>query len=424
MNTRKWLVVSGTLMVAALAVLVLAVAPGLAQGAGPGGQVDPQGKTEAAAVMEDRMPIQGQLSGSGGPLDGNYDVTLRLYDAESGGSALCTDTHTISIDNGLFSTYLEGCAEQIDGQQQLYLGVEVESDGEMTPRQPLYPVPYAMSLRPGAQIRNSSSSTPTLYVVNSTGTGIVGGGNSVGVQGMSGTRGVYGYAAGVSGAGVFGEAILNIPGNTTHGVHGLTHSGFASSAGVFGQATGAGMGVQAQSQSGTALHANSASGTTIYAGGTGIIRSTADTEIAISPLDMIAQWESIGDVEFLPAGAYMEVRPVASGFQYVYVPVTLPSRLFGVKTKFESVRVCYRCDQAASSISTTIVRTATDEGMIDESLIDSTTRDSTEWECYTVRGATPFNINGSIYLQLTFEFGGTGAAHDIRIGNITLTINE
>jgi hypothetical protein len=425
MKTRKWLIVNGSILLAALVILALAVAPGLAQETEPGDQVHPQSKTDAAAVMDDRIPIQGQLTDSGGaPLDGNYDLTLRLYDVEVGGSALCTDTHAIDIDNGLFSTYLQGCATRVDGQQQLYLGIQVESDGEMTPRQSIYPVPYALTLRPGAEIRGSSSTTSTLSVYNSTGKGIVGAGNSTGIQGVGAVWGVHGQALGLSGYGVFGEAFHNLPGNMAHGVYGLTRSGHPGSVGVFGEATGVGRGVQAQSQSGTALYANSASGTAIYASGTGIIRSAADTEIAVSPLNMIAQWESIGDVEFLPAGAYMEVRPVTSGFQYVYVPVTLPSRLFGSATKFESVRVCYRCDQAASSISTTIIRTATDEGMIDDGVLDSTERASTEWDCYTVTESTPFVINGSMYLQFTFEFGGTGSAHDIRIGNITLTLTE
>ena len=48
-------------------------------------------------------------------------------------------------------------ASDIDGKR-LYLGIEVEGDDEMTPRESIYPVPYAFSLRPGAIISGSTSS--------------------------------------------------------------------------------------------------------------------------------------------------------------------------------------------------------------------------------------------------------------------------
>jgi hypothetical protein len=325
------------------------------------------------------------LTDDGGvPLDGVYELTFRLYDVESGGAALCADTNSVSVVDGLFSSSMDYCYDDLYGQK-VWLGVEVGNDGEMTPRQPIYPVPYALSLRPGAEIRGSNSSTPTLSAYNSNGMAIHS-------SGYIGVRGVGGINQG--------------------------------SAGVIGQGTGYGIGVWAESTSSTALYATSDSGTTIYAGGTGVIKSTADTEIAVSPLNMIANYESIGDVEFLPAGAYMEVRPVTSGLQYVYIPVTLPSRLFGTATKFKSVRVCYRCDQAASFISSTIIGTPTDEGLVGDSATDYTDRENTDWDCYPVAAATPFTINGPMYLQLTFDFDGTGSAHDIRIGNITLTLSE
>lgn len=424
MNTRKWLNV-GTLVV--LATLALAVGLTQAQGPGPEEKInDASEAIKAAAAVSDAIPIQGQLTDNGdNPLDGNHSITLRLYETELEGAALCTDTKTVNVNDGLFNAYLEGCASHFDGSKQLYLGVTVESDEEMTPRQPLFPVPYAMSLRPGAEIRGSSSTTATVYVVNTTGVAIKGGSNSLGVYGVGGTEGVYGQGVGVSGAGVYGEALLTLPNNATHGVHGVTHSGFADSAGVLGEA-GVGIGVQAKSTSGTALNAASQSGTTIYAGGTGIIRSAADTEIAVSPLNMIAQWESTGDIEFLPDGVYMEVRPTASAssFEYVQIPVNLPSRLFGAATRFDSIRICYKCDQAASFVSTTIVNQGTDSGTLNTIINDTTDRTNTDWECYTVTADTPETISGSLYLQFSLNYAGTGSTHDIRIGNITLTLNE
>jgi len=126
----------------------------------------------------------------------------------------------------------------------------------------------------------------------------------------------------------------------------------------------------------------------------------------------------------LSDGAYMEIRPVNSGLQYVHIPVDLPSVLFGTPTKLKSIRVCYRDDQAGSFVETTIVSQGTDLGAFDNFINDTTDRTNTSWECYTVTDATPDTITGSVYIQLTFSFAGTGSAHDIRIGNIALTLVE
>jgi hypothetical protein len=206
-------------------------------------------------------------------------------------------------------------------------------------------------------------------------------------------------------------AVYGYNNNTGKGVYGLSLAGV----GVYGGSL-ATVGVEASSAFSVALKAT----------GTGIIQSTADTEIAVSPLDMVPQWESRTDLEFLSDGAYMEIRPSASAstFEYVQIPVDLPSVLFGTTTKLESVRVCYKCDQAASFVTTTIVGQGTDSGTFNSIINDTTDRTSTSWGCYTVTATTPEEITGSVYIQLSLNFAGTGSAHDIRIGNITLTLTE
>jgi hypothetical protein len=94
-------------------------------------------------------------------------VTFRLYENYSGGTALCSDTHNVGVlENGLFSSYIN-CDLTLYGQR-VFLSIEVEGDGEMTPRQVIRPVPYALSLRPGAVISDTSD---TLLTVRSTGSG-------------------------------------------------------------------------------------------------------------------------------------------------------------------------------------------------------------------------------------------------------------
>jgi len=393
MNTHKTSSV-GIVFLTALALLALAAGFTYAQGQGPESSAQPQSEAGVAVIAPGAIPIQGRLTNaSGAPLNGTYTVTFRLYDDASAVTALCSDVRPVAVQNGLFSDYMDHCYDDINGQK-LWLGVQVEGDlAEMTPRQVIFPVPYALSLVPGAVISYSSSSS-ILTVRNSGGDEGIHGIGSPGVLGENG-----GFGNGIVGrAGVFG-------------------------AGVKGEGNVLGFGGLFTNTSGIALRAES-DGPALQLGGSGSIESTADIAVAVSPLKMIPQWESIGDLEFLSDGAYMEVRPSTSGFQYVHIPVDLPSTLFGTTTKLKSARICYRCDQAGSFVSTTIVSQGTDSGTISQSINDVTSRTSTSWDCYTVTDSTPNAIQGSLYIQLTLSFAGTGSAHDIRIGNITLVLTE
>ena len=157
--------------IAVVATLALLLAIGIAMANPPQDQPEPEAKTEAGvrAAVARVIPIQGRLTdASGKPLDGTYNITFRLYDRQTGGKPLCSDTDSVEVTNGLFTAYMDWCtANDINGRQ-LWLGIEVEGDGEMTPRQPIYPVPYAWSLRPGALI---SDTKDIILTVRSTGTG-------------------------------------------------------------------------------------------------------------------------------------------------------------------------------------------------------------------------------------------------------------
>jgi hypothetical protein len=139
--------------------LLLALAVGVIQAQGPG-QDDDVGVTqmEAGAAVSSVVPIQGRLTDAGGsPLNGSYSITASLYDTASGGTALCDDTDTVTVDNGLFTMNMNFCTpSDIDGKQ-VYLGIKVGSDPEMTPRRAIYPVPYAWTVRPGAIIKGADS---------------------------------------------------------------------------------------------------------------------------------------------------------------------------------------------------------------------------------------------------------------------------
>jgi hypothetical protein len=119
--------------------------------------------------------------------------------------------------NGLFNVTVTGCTDtDIDGEQ-LYLGIQVDADAEMTPRQPIYAVPYARSLRPGADIRGGGVGSILALYNSSTLDGSSGlfadalgvSGKTYGVISHSSSPDGYGgyfYNSGAAGVGLFANA--------------------------------------------------------------------------------------------------------------------------------------------------------------------------------------------------------------------------
>ena len=78
--------------------------------------------------------------------DGSFNLTFRLYDRESEGTPLWEETREgITVEDGLLDVELGSKMPlTLAFDKQYYLGVEVESDGEMSPRFKLTSVPYAL----------------------------------------------------------------------------------------------------------------------------------------------------------------------------------------------------------------------------------------------------------------------------------------
>lgn len=77
------------------------------------------------------------------PICGDLSIQFRIYEAETGGTALWTETQTVTVTDGIFSVLL-GSVEPIpysvfDGSDR-YLSLQVASDPEMTPRKRLVSV--------------------------------------------------------------------------------------------------------------------------------------------------------------------------------------------------------------------------------------------------------------------------------------------
>jgi hypothetical protein len=124
----------------------------------------------SATAVTQNISFQGNLTNAAGtPLTGTYSVTFRLYNVATGGTALANDTHSVTATKGQYTTTLNFPAGLYNGQG-LWLGIQRAPDPEKTPLTVFYPVPYALSLRPGAVV--SGSSAWILKVQNSAGPGL------------------------------------------------------------------------------------------------------------------------------------------------------------------------------------------------------------------------------------------------------------
>jgi len=263
-----------------------------------------------------KINYQGQLTDdAGSPLSGTYDMEFQLWDSASGGSQVGSTItkNSVEVTNGLFSVKLDVDQSDFDGQG-LWLQMRVRPqsgswDPWMDPRQEILPLPYALSLKPGARISGTVDANPVLYVSNN-GSGIT----AVGL-----------WATSVNAAGVYGESTYGI------GVSGVGHD---NSIGTQGYNTGSGIGVKGYSTSGTA----------ISAGGTGVIESTADSYIFISGNEFIknvntdsTRWDCQGN------GSVRIWRGSTTGSKFLYIPVTLPGVLYGQNVTVEQLTIYYKC---------------------------------------------------------------------------------
>ena len=95
------------------------------------------------------LSYQGSLTdASGSPVDGTVTITFSLYDTATGGSALWQETRPVAVSGGAFNVILgTDAANPLEASifgTPLYLGITVGGDAEMTLRQALAAVGYAM----------------------------------------------------------------------------------------------------------------------------------------------------------------------------------------------------------------------------------------------------------------------------------------
>lgn len=222
-----------------------------------GRNAHPESVLSVATIVTEAISYQGVLEESGSPVTGDRDMTFRLYSDDTCSTQVGADIVKpgVPVDNGLFSAQLNVDQSDFNGQG---LWLEVEVGGTQIGCQEILPVPYALSLRPGARIATDSTTLDAAAVIgevssttpgvmstgvrginNGTGVGGIGvygsqDGDGWGVMGLvqGDGKGVYGSAKGTDGYGVYGAHRATT--GTNPGVYGDTVSQDANANGVVG----------------------------------------------------------------------------------------------------------------------------------------------------------------------------------------------
>jgi hypothetical protein len=125
-----------------------------------------------AAKLTPQMSHQGRLLDAGGQpvADGNYDVVYSIYQVATGGTAVYSETQTVAVENGLFTTSigLSGAITPTLFAQPTWLEVKVEGE-TLTPRQRLQGSPYAFSMASGSVVQGTETIDRTFFAQEDTG---------------------------------------------------------------------------------------------------------------------------------------------------------------------------------------------------------------------------------------------------------------
>ncbi|MFC2023495.1 hypothetical protein ACFLT5_02020 [Chloroflexota bacterium] len=365
------------ILAASTALMVLAVGPRIAD------TVRALPPIQEAAVSGLTIPYPGRLTDSVGQsaADGAYDFTFALYGTEEGGEALWSEVQKdVSVQDGAFFTSLgkvTGIAAQVMGGGARWLAVGVRGPDEtefvsMSPR-----------LLVDADVSPSASS-----------------------NGMACPHDHFGETW----AGAATESALQIVNTGTGG--GL--SAFSAQ----------GIGVEGSSTLGSAVRGRSDLGIAIEAAGTGQIRSTADSELFLSPHDMVARELDPSVLELIPLnkGGVKIVNQTGTVVKrYVSLPVSTFGTLFGSQFYVKEVLVCYSTPSANTWIDKTTVIKHDGSGGAAFYIYDNTNMSSDTLDCYASTADPRLPVDNSTWVQFNVDFGDVGSELYIYTVKLTLT---
>jgi hypothetical protein len=149
--------------------------------------------TDAVAQVPATLTQQGSLFDvDGNPLSGTYDVTYALYTDASSATPVWSETIEISAVEGQFVAELGTTSPMgnvFDGSV-LYLGMSIDGDPEIVPRERISSVPYALVAGDvSGDIHPASVVVDGVTVIDSTGHWV---GDMAGLQGPRGEQGPAG----------------------------------------------------------------------------------------------------------------------------------------------------------------------------------------------------------------------------------------
>jgi microcystin-dependent protein len=124
------------------------------------------------AAVPEKINYQGYLTNSSGAaVTGSVQMVFSIYNVDTGGTALWTETQTVTVTNGIYNVVLGATTPiTLAFDTQYYLGVKVGTDSEMTPRRPLTSVGYALRAKVADSVNNTASIIPYGMVVAFAGT--------------------------------------------------------------------------------------------------------------------------------------------------------------------------------------------------------------------------------------------------------------
>ena len=289
----------------ALLALLLTTGGATGQGPDPEGEANTQGEASISGTVNSRISYQGRLVENGTPVTGNRDLLFRLYSDSSCTAQVGSDVvrNGVPVTDGLFSVELDVAHWSFNGQG---LWLEVHVGATVMGCQEILPVPYALSLRPGARIDDIAS---ILYLNRyRTGPAPFFDTHKYGLHAVA--DGNYDFAYGVSGVahssslggkayGLYGSATATGTSGTAYGVYGITSNDDLLSAGVYGdgaaqgvRGTGGVYGVYGETSSGVAgvRGDNDGSGTGVW----GVAGATSGTTYGVRGTSFSSSDDSAG----------------------------------------------------------------------------------------------------------------------------------
>ncbi|NUM76187.1 hypothetical protein HUU40_17620 [candidate division KSB1 bacterium] len=124
----------------------------------------------AQAQIPETLTYQGVLTDASGKAlsDGSYNLTFKLYDAATGGTALWTETQTVEVKSGVFDVILGSRTTlNLAFDKQYWLGLAIGTGMELSPRTRLTATAYSMNARGVADNAVTASKIAAGQVVKS-----------------------------------------------------------------------------------------------------------------------------------------------------------------------------------------------------------------------------------------------------------------